>query len=284
MVNVRPFLADTEELATADPTPTANDPFVARMTRVIDDLAIQSCNVEEAIAMLCQAAGLHYEIAATSVTTSLPRVLGRPRLPGYGTVSHCLRVWASLEHAADVASSPDKREMGLGRLTTGNQSHWRAGKYKTHNVSTGTLWYTHPIYGGGLSAASVADWVPRRRPFRETIGRKNPVTTDTAPIVRIHFGVKVVKTLNDGLWVSVQGRTYLIEGTRYTLAATEFECSDNSTCRLWCDMAEVVQESTTEWPSYEHVKLATVTTSGGKIVSYASFNAGTDQVTFDLAL
>jgi hypothetical protein len=78
-----------------------------------------------------------------------------------------------------------------------------AAKYDVyHNRETAQaanwrLWYEDNTWGGfirhgdaSFGIPGVGDWVPRRRPFQNTIGRFSTATADVSPIVRIHFGVR----------------------------------------------------------------------------------------------
>lgn len=81
------------------------------------------------------------------------------------------------------------------------------------------------------------------------------------------FGLAVLSK-EDGLKVIVKGGEYLLAGSTLTLPDTDpFTCSDDSTCYLYCDGDEVVEESTTAWPGTAHWKLAIVTTADGEISS-----------------
>ncbi len=61
---------------------------------------------------------------------------------------------------------------------------------------------------------------------------------------------------------------YTLGGVEYTgMADEEFACTDDSTCYLYVDADEVVEESTTGWPATAHIKLAVVTTSSGSITT-----------------
>ena len=330
------LLRDTESYVTAEPSPDAPDPFVARMRAYVNDVAVQSVNVDEALALLCSAAGLHYEVALRSTTGLRPWQV---------TTEHYLRVWATLANAAQEDASGDERYMGvpgvhdiprdtpfadytgstaaeIAEANAAHQSdlsidvrdvsapHFMAGyqewevslmlrpgwtprphldnlqtEYDEEGQPVGTLsdeayaealqaardWWTEQFAeryeGDGRIAKSIYDgqhknhaavasvfrkwifpdsgearaetygrddgpfdqqkyspyihdgenprrpwwsdwtwgggvplgeglvpgcgtWVPRRRPIRETIGRRNQALTDRSPIVRIHFGLR----------------------------------------------------------------------------------------------
>lgn len=81
------------------------------------------------------------------------------------------------------------------------------------------------------------------------------------------------KTPNsNGLTVIVRGLPrFVLAGTTYTsFDDEEFVCTDDSTCYLYVDSNETVEEDTSSWPGTAHFKLAVVTTSGGNITSIKS--------------
>lgn len=83
----------------------------------------------------------------------------------------------------------------------------------------GGLVYTDVVWGGGLARSVVDTWLPRRRRFRNTIGRQDKSTTNTTPIVRIHFGTGEVNEQtgpvppapNDPGWVVVTGGPEILD-------------------------------------------------------------------------
>lgn len=68
-ISVEEFLADTEAENDDPPHPNVLDPFNRRITAHCPEVSIQSLNAEEAIAVLCKRAGLHYHIPVRSVET-----------------------------------------------------------------------------------------------------------------------------------------------------------------------------------------------------------------------
>jgi hypothetical protein len=104
-IDAHRFFADTEDLASIGPSPESEDPFVARITARPADVSIQSMNVDEALTLLCGAAGLHYQIAVRATVPSL-------NVGAVGSL-HFLRVWARKERAADfIPTGNDSRVMG----------------------------------------------------------------------------------------------------------------------------------------------------------------------------
>lgn len=70
---------------------------------------------------------------------------------------------------------------------------WTSDWYKatlslddTDGVFEGSV-YRDPVRGCGLSEDIVSSWVPRWRPFLNTVGRRNEAITDLSPIVRINY-------------------------------------------------------------------------------------------------
>lgn len=58
------FLNDTRALVDVAPMPNAADPFVRCITGRPMSLSVQSCNIEEALALVCESAGLHFQLDA----------------------------------------------------------------------------------------------------------------------------------------------------------------------------------------------------------------------------
>jgi hypothetical protein len=400
-INVFQFLADTAELVTLSPVPNHADPFIARITAEIDDVSIQSMNVDEALTVLLDAAGLHWQIA---IKTGIPSTRR-----GTPTATHYLRVWAARETPAELdvtrymgvpelhdvprespftvdpggsvtpieiaranaahqaAITYDPRDTSVVRILGGydevevslmmrpgwpphaqlddvaeedritarefwedefnpvmefggriprsvyHTSHpqhaanakvfrfwmfpddlteveavalgrttgaFTARRYRVRRAEDATLQYVDPVWGGDLTSVRTQDWIPRRRPFHETIARKNVATTDQSPIVRVHFGMSSVRK-GTGLFVSVAEVSYTLGTTSYTLSAVdEFELPDDSTVRLYADGSATPQTSTTAWPANEspanHYRLALVTTSGGEVTLIVPWDRTTD--------
>jgi len=104
---------------------------------------------------------------------------------------------------------------------------WTVLRYHTYQyldddgqpLESPILMYAHPTWGGGLAPIVVNQWVPRRRPFYDTIARRNLMTTDRAPIVRVHFGVRDangnyttnVPEPDDDDWVEFVGDVRILE-------------------------------------------------------------------------
>lgn len=330
------LLRDTAAYVNAAPSADAPDPFVARMRNYVNDVAIRSVNVDEALALVCSAAGLHYEIALRSTTGIRPWQV---------TTEHYLRIWATLEKPEHETASAPERYMGVpevhdvprdtpftdyaaatpAQIAEANAAHqsqlsidvrdvsaprflggceeWEVslllrpgwtpreyldniqteydeegqpvgtlsdeayeeaieaakawwteqfgeryeddgriaksifdGQHKNHATVASVFrkwifpdsgearaptygrddgpfdaqkyspyinddenprrpWWSDWTWGGGIPRGQeltpgCGRWVPRRRPLRETIGRRNLALTDRSPIVRIHFGVR----------------------------------------------------------------------------------------------
>lgn len=104
-VSVTEFLADTNALKGIEPSPEDSDPFVRRLTARVEDVAVASVDADTAIGLLCQAAGVHYEIAIRSRRDSLGGVAGE----------HYLRVFASASNSTE-ASGRSRRQMGTPKV------------------------------------------------------------------------------------------------------------------------------------------------------------------------
>lgn len=98
--------------------------------------------------------------------------------PDHAPVADVFRLWIF----------PDS--IGIDAAALGRNEYWvwQSLRYEPYTPEGEALWYTDPLYGAGLPQSIVGGWVPRWRPFRNTIGRASFSTTDTTPIVRIHFG------------------------------------------------------------------------------------------------
>lgn len=104
-VNALPFLMDAATLAGTAPNVESADPFVRKLTAVVNDLGVQSTNAEEALVMLVDAAGMHYELATR---TAAAKSTG----PGSVGVDHWIRVFAPLEKPDDhLNDAGQKRAM-----------------------------------------------------------------------------------------------------------------------------------------------------------------------------
>jgi len=104
-ISVVEFLRDTEALVERGVVADSPDPFVARITAEIADVSVQSLNVEEAIAVLCEQAGLHYQIR--TVSDAEPDATTAAR--------YVLRIFATLETSEQEQASPT-RQMITPRL------------------------------------------------------------------------------------------------------------------------------------------------------------------------
>lgn len=101
-VIVAEFLRDTADLQEEEPVIDAPDPFIRAMTQYVDDVSVAGLHIEGAIAVLCKAAGLHYEIATRTGEDET-------------SAEYFLRVWASLTDSAEEQASPE-RTMGTPRV------------------------------------------------------------------------------------------------------------------------------------------------------------------------
>ncbi len=104
-VSVAEFMADTETLIGMEPAPASEDPFVRRLSARVEDVAVASMSVEEAIHQLTDAAGLHYEIAFGSrverITTQTELIRGE----------YSLRVFAALEKPEEADITPQRQSV-----------------------------------------------------------------------------------------------------------------------------------------------------------------------------
>lgn len=118
-----------------------------------------------------------------SFGTRTPRSIYHAEHPNHAPVADVFRLWIF----------PDSDEYDAEALarTVGKSADvdpvWDQDAY-TYNGNGGKNWWENPLYGAAISPQFCEDWIPRRRPFRDTIGRANLMTTVQSPIVRIHFG------------------------------------------------------------------------------------------------
>jgi hypothetical protein len=185
------------------------------------------------------------------------------RHPDHAGVAEVFRRWI-------CADDPNLNADLYGRKS----GPWKAYRYRPYmpadpEMPEGPvgdhLWYEDWTYGAGLVRTVTQHWLARRRPFGDTIGRQSTASTDRAPIVRIHFGVPVVRATT-GLNVAVGAIVYACGEGAYRLTANPaFACSDDSVCHLYADAAGIVKENIGDWPSGDHVTLARVTTANGAI-------------------
>lgn len=104
-VSTADLMIDTDEFVEmTTPADRSSDPFVRALLQECDDLAIASVNAEEAIHLICDAAGAHYEVATRNLS------LGNAPTP-----EHFVRVWASPESDEDVI--PTRRMHQPARFT-----------------------------------------------------------------------------------------------------------------------------------------------------------------------
>lgn len=101
-VDMARFLANTKDMVGQDPAPMAGDPFVKRMTQRVENLSATSTSAEQAIALLVDAAGLHYQIALRE--RSGPQVSR--------DLDFVLRVYATIETQEDVNDDPFQQQGG----------------------------------------------------------------------------------------------------------------------------------------------------------------------------
>lgn len=104
LVDAHKSLLDTTGLASTAPN-SAADPFDSLGTQLVNDLQVQGTTVDAALALLCDAAGLHYEIALETVSTG--------SLWFQINSNHYVRIWAGLNDAAALQATPAiNRNMG----------------------------------------------------------------------------------------------------------------------------------------------------------------------------
>jgi len=108
-VSTRDLLRDTEPFLQVQQPPVEPhpDPFWRRLWQRCDDDAIASTNAEEALHLLCDAAGCHYEIALRQTGTG-----SQPR------VEHYVRILVPPRHSNDQPISPTTLRMGRPRVFT----------------------------------------------------------------------------------------------------------------------------------------------------------------------
>jgi hypothetical protein len=96
-VNVRDFLRDTAALVDLAYNPEQSDKLARLLSAPLPETQVGSCNLEEAVQLVCKQAGIHYEIPIRN-TASAGAIL-----------EHYLRVYASLNDAleAEEGRSPD---------------------------------------------------------------------------------------------------------------------------------------------------------------------------------
>ena len=103
-VNASYFLDDTNDLVNIPPTPQSLDPFTRLMSMRVNDGAVASTSVEEAIHQLTDLAGLHYCITTHNVAGS----------SGF-EAEHFLRIFAVPTTESDVRGA-DNRQMGTPKI------------------------------------------------------------------------------------------------------------------------------------------------------------------------
>lgn len=135
----------------------------------------------------------------------------------HDTVAAVFRRWLFPDHAGIAANT-------LGRKS----GPWRAYRYRPFIPAdpenpdgplSKNLWWNDWTYGGGLLPTTTQNWAARRRPFGDTIGRRHTETTERAPIIRIHFGIKDeggdyttdVPEPDDAGWVEFTGDVTVLE-------------------------------------------------------------------------
>jgi len=109
-----------------------------------------------------------------------PRSIYHTEHPDHASVADVFRLWLF----------PDSPEIDHDALKR-NWGPFTEEKYEVFwqdDEGNKRLWYSHPIWGPGLPYSITQSWVPRRRPFLDTIGRSSTATTNRSPIVRAHFG------------------------------------------------------------------------------------------------
>ncbi len=94
-VNVRYCLIDTEVVVDVEPAPSSPDPFIRRITAKAAELSVAGVNLDEALALLASAAGLHYEIVVRNIATG-----------DAIEVEHYLRFFAIISTEEDAAPDP----------------------------------------------------------------------------------------------------------------------------------------------------------------------------------
>jgi hypothetical protein len=104
-VSVSELMDDLYDLIDLEPNPDAVDPFVRLLTARPEELAVSSCNVEQAIHTACEAANLHHEVVIRSGTGKRG---GRIRTTAW--VGFYLRVFAVLKKREESWQRP-RREM-----------------------------------------------------------------------------------------------------------------------------------------------------------------------------
>ena len=90
----------------------------------------------------------------------------------------------------------------LGRT----QGVWTAARYNPFG-NDGRNWWDDPVYGAGINATITGSWTPRRRPLLDTVGRASLSTSQTTPVVRIHFGdgTRLPPAFDDDGWRDFSG-------------------------------------------------------------------------------
>lgn len=139
--------------------------------------------------------------------------------PQHHEVADVFRLWFFPDGLFDLWEFADEPDPSTDRIAWW---FWSRAKYSPYitpdepgpNGQYGGLWYGASFAFGGaeIDPGLTVQWLPRRRPFGETIGRANAATTDTAPKVRIHFGTAGVHTpppANDPKWIEFAGHVQI---------------------------------------------------------------------------
>ena len=108
-VSTYAFYGDTDEIAQDNQGGgiDENNPLLQLLLKQPRDLSVESMSVDEAVAVLCEQAGLHYQIALRSATTA-----------GTNAASFFLRIYATITNAAEDQATPTDLLMGAPVVRT----------------------------------------------------------------------------------------------------------------------------------------------------------------------
>ncbi|HUU20923.1 MAG TPA: hypothetical protein VM389_00175, partial [Phycisphaerae bacterium] len=137
-----------------------------------------------------------FEVDEDGESTGVPRSIYHPGHPNHHAVSDVGRLWVF----------PDDHRMITAHGTSPYARYdWAAELYSPYDpADPERLVLSRSDIGGGIRETS--NWVPRRRPMRETIGRRRD-TGDRSPVVRLNFNASDPYTALDRTdWVTYGGK------------------------------------------------------------------------------
>ncbi|MEK6677003.1 MAG: hypothetical protein AABZ47_15295 [Planctomycetota bacterium] len=119
--------------------------------------------------------------------------------------------------------------IGASRLARIDWSaKWYSPYYPGDGTDTPRNVLVHPMHGAGIAGA--ANWLPRRRPFGETIGRRD-AQGNRAPIVYFHYDAPNKEAIAANGWIPFAGGVR-IDSERAAIILTENKLFGSSAMRM----------------------------------------------------